>query len=73
MLEPLDARAHELAVIIEERGLIERALLAGDRRHPVGAVLREQRHPFAKAPLVEEQRLVDEERFQLRAIDTHGA
>src|SRR5262249_24925121 len=69
MLQALDARLHQLAVVIEQRGLVERARLIGRRRHPIGAVLGEQLHPLAEAPLVEQPRFVDQEFFERRTID----
>ena len=72
MLQALDARLHQLAVVIEQRSLVERACLVGHRRHPIGAVLGEQLHPFAEAPLVEQPRLLDQERLERRAIEAGG-
>src|SRR5262245_57043762 len=69
MFEPLDARAHEIVVVIKERGLVERAGLPRHRRYPIGAVLGEQLHPFAKAPLVEQPRLGDHELLETPPID----
>jgi hypothetical protein len=70
VLQTIDPRLHQIAVVVEQRGLVERAFLVGDRRHPIGAVLGEQPHPVAEAPLVEEARLVDHERLELSTIDS---
>ena len=69
MLQPVDPRLHQVAVVVEQRHLVERALLIGDRRHPVGAVVGEQRHPVAEAPLVEQARLLEQEGLEYGAID----
>ena len=44
MLEPVDPRLHEVAVVVEQRDVVERALLVGRGRHPVG------RRPRRTAP-----------------------
>src|SRR5579872_1124262 len=72
MFEPLDPRLHQIAVVIEQRSLIERTLLIGHGWHPVGAVLVEQRHPVAKAPFIEQARLVDEKILERAAVDAGG-
>jgi hypothetical protein len=69
VLQALHARLHQLAVVIEQRSLVKWARLVGRRRHPIGAVVGEELHPLAEAPLVEQPRLVDQEFFERRAID----
>ena len=72
VLQALDPCPHQVAVVIEQRCLVERALLIGHRRHPIGAVLGEQLHPIAESALVEQARLVDEELLERGAIDPGG-
>src|SRR5688572_16780505 len=52
--------------LVEQRQRLLRRSLAGERRHPVHAVLGEQREPLGEAPLVEQPRLVQHEGLQLR-------
>ena len=61
MAQPLDAVAHDVRRIEEERHLVQGVGLLGPRRRPVVAVLDEERHPLLEAALVEQARLVDQE------------
>src|SRR5436309_2117936 len=70
---PRTARAHKIAIVIEQRGLIERAFLIRNRRHPIGAVGGKKLHPFPKAALVEEARFMNEELFEFAFRGAHAS
>src|SRR5581483_9647658 len=60
MPQPLEPRLHDLAVVVEQRGLV-RAGLARLERYPVAAVVGEQVAPFLEAALVEQPHFMDQE------------
>ena len=73
MLQAIDPRLHQFAIVVEQRGLVERALLVRHGGDPVGAILCEQSHPVAKAARIEELRLMNQKQLERSAVDARDA